>query len=201
MKQEEIRHALIEGAIRSIAENGLDKTTTKALATAAGGYNEVYIYRLFDGKEDLLAKAFSTLDEELLQATTKLMPLLSAEDTPLRERFWAAFCSLWMFMHGNRERCLAYIRYYYSSYFEQYSTEEHRLRFESFVNQIRPFFRERANVWMILSYIFTVMMDFTIKIINGSIPDYNERPDDYTEHIFRVIYEAIKQYFKSAESE
>ncbi len=195
MKREEIRHALIEGTIQTIAEKGLDKTTTKALSTAAGGWNEVYIYRLFDGKEDLLAKAFATLDEELLQAALDLVPLVSAEGVSRRERFWQAFCSLWRFMLGNRNRCLAFIRYYYSPYFERYSAEEHRQRFESFVEQARPFFSEDAHVWMIISHIFTVMMDFASKVFNGTLED----SDDTAEHVFRVLYAAIQQYFKTTE--
>lgn len=193
MKKDELRHALIEGTIHTIAERGLDKTTTKALSVAAGGCNEVYIYRLFDGKEDLLSKAFSTLDEELLQTTLELMPLLTEANKSVRERFWTAFCSLWRFMLNNKERCIAFIRYYYSPYFERYSAEEHRVRYEGFVDQTRPFFREDAHVWMIIGYIFSVMMDFAAKVFSGSLED----SDDTSEHVFRVVYEGIKQYFKS----
>ena len=199
MKQEEIRHALIEGTIRTIAENGLDKTTTKALSTAAGGYNEVYIYRLFEGKEDLLSKAFSTLDEELLQETLKLIPIMERDELSVRERFWQMFCGLWQFMMSNRERCLAFIRYYHSPYFARYSAEEHRRRYAEFVEIARPFFREDAHVWMIISHVLSVMMEFATKVFNGTIDNYDERRDDYMEHIFRVIYEAVKQYFKCPE--
>lgn len=42
MKQDDLRVALIDGAIHVIAQNGLDKATTKAIGTATG-INEGYI--------------------------------------------------------------------------------------------------------------------------------------------------------------
>ena len=49
MTQEEMKLALLGSTIRVIARNGLDKTTTRAIATEAN-LNEAYIYRLFDCK-------------------------------------------------------------------------------------------------------------------------------------------------------
>ena len=48
-RKEELRKALIRATIHVIANDGLDKATTKALATCAQ-VNEGYIYRVFDGK-------------------------------------------------------------------------------------------------------------------------------------------------------
>ena len=44
MNQEELRSRLIDGTIRVIAQEGLDKATTKQIGTTTG-INEAYIYR------------------------------------------------------------------------------------------------------------------------------------------------------------
>lgn len=54
MKRERnAKQAFIEGTVRVVARDGLDKTTTKAIATEAG-LSEAYIYRCFESKEALL---------------------------------------------------------------------------------------------------------------------------------------------------
>jgi len=47
-------------------------------------------------------------------------------------------------------------------------------------------------VWMILNHILNVMLDFAVKVHNGQMP--NE--ENYSEHVFRVIYASVKQYFR-----
>ena len=65
MKREEISRSLIDGTIRVIAREGLDKASTKQIGRATS-MNEAYIYRYFADKDDLFSKAFDVLDEELL---------------------------------------------------------------------------------------------------------------------------------------
>ena len=45
---------------------------------------------------------------------------------------------------------------------------------------------------MILNHILNVMLDFAVKVHNNQMPEN----DDYSEHVFRVIYESVRQYFK-----
>ena len=45
---------------------------------------------------------------------------------------------------------------------------------------------------MILNHMLNVMLDFAIKAHDGQMPS----EDDYVEHVFRVIYRSIEQYFK-----
>lgn len=62
MKRERnAKQAFIEGTVRVVARDGLDKTTTKAIATEAG-LSEAYIYRCFESKEALLCAAFHMED-------------------------------------------------------------------------------------------------------------------------------------------
>ena len=102
------------------------------------------------------------------------------------------FTSIWRFLLGNRDKCLTFVRYYYSPYFSKYSAEEHKERYVPLVERFKGAFRDEANVWMILNHILATMLDFAVKVIEGAVPD----DDDTAEHVFRLIYVSVRQYFK-----
>ena len=60
------------------------------------------------------------------------------------------------------------------------------------VEKFKDAFTEESDVWMILNHILNVMLDFAVKVHNKQMSD----EDDYVEHIFRVIYASVQQYFK-----
>ena len=115
-----MRDTLIARTVTVIAEQGLDKTTTKAIVTGTG-INEAYIYRCFSDKEDLLSKTFDMLDNELLTQSMQHLPVMYMQEMDFETRSRLYFASVWKFLLGNREKCLAYIRYYYSPYFKKFS--------------------------------------------------------------------------------
>lgn len=189
MKQDEFRQKLIAGTIRVIANEGLDKATTKQIGTETG-VNEAYIYRCFAGKEDMFAKVFDYLDEELLSKTIECVSIMYQEDIAFKQRCRIFFSGVWDFLLDNSEKCLAYVHYYYSPYFKKYSSTIHEVRFKPLVKKISIAFIEEADVWMILNLILDVLLNFSTKVHNGLM----SASDDYGEHVFRVLYESIKQY-------
>ena len=191
MKHEETRQRLIDGTIRVIARDGLDKATTKLIGLETS-INEVYIYRCFDSKEDLFAKTFAFLDEELVEVALESMSAMQIEGLNFTERSWLFFSAVWRFILERREKCLTYIRYYYSPYFVSRSSEAHRGRYSVIEDHFKGMFLEESNVWMIMNHILSTMLVFAIKVFNGDVPD-NE---DTAEHVFRLIYSSISQYFK-----
>ncbi|MBR2615384.1 MAG: TetR/AcrR family transcriptional regulator [Clostridia bacterium] len=190
MKQEETRERLIESTIRVIARHGLDNATTKMIGSEVG-INEVYIYRCFKDKIDMFAKTFQSLDLELVSAITDNLPLLARNDLTLKERCRLLYSKLWAFLLGNEDKCKTYVRYFYSPYFKLYSEEQHKANYAYIVEKFKPAFRERANVWMLLNHIFNVLLDFAIKVYNDALPN----DDDTEEHVFRLIYASVSQYF------
>jgi len=192
MKQDAIRRTLINGAIHVIARDGLEKASAKQIETETG-MNVVYIYRLFYDKEDLFAKMFESLDDELIDIITKNLPLMNVQEISLKERCQNFFVAIWRFLLGNQEKCRCYIRYYYSPLFKTYSIEMHKKKYQIVVETFRSAFRERANVWMILNHILNVMLDFAVKVCDGIVPD----DEDTAEHVFRLVYASIRQYFKN----
>lgn len=194
MKQDELRPRLIDGTIHVIAQYGLDKTTTKQIGTFTK-INEAYIYRIFGGKEDMFAKAFADLDQELMSKVMQHIDVMYMREMEYEQRCRNFFFAVWRFLLSNRDKCLTFVRYYYSPYFTQYSAKEHKRRYEQVVDQFEDAFRDEADVWMILNHILNVMLDFAVKVHNDQMPN----SDDYAEHVFRVIYASVKQYFRRNE--
>ncbi len=193
MKHYDVRNRLMDRTITVIAENGLDKTVTKAIVKGTD-INEAYIYRFFKDKEDLLSTAFERLDEELVAKALQHVEVMYRQELGYEKRCRLFFAAMWGFLLGNRERCLAFVRYYYSPYFEKYSYEAHKQRYAPLVKKFRDAFRAEADTWMILNHVLNVMLDFAVKVHC----DRMNKDDDYSEHVFRVIYRSVEQYFKEA---
>lgn len=186
-----VREKLIENTIRVIAQEGLDKTTTKKIVSNTD-INEAYIYTYFESKEDLFTKVFEYLDAGLAKELDLRLPILCAKDIDFEMRHRMFFTAIWDFMMKNRENCITFVRYYYSAYFLKYSVTSHKKRYEPIVEKFNAVFIDEADVWMILNHMLNVILDFAIMVHGGQMS--NE--DDYVEHVFRVIYCSIEQYFK-----
>lgn len=197
MSPQDMREKLIARTITVIATEGLDKTTTKAITTGTG-INEAYIYRHFSDKKDLLSKAFDKLDEELVAKVMQHLPVMYMQELEYELRCRVFFEAVWKFLLGNKEKCLAFVQYYYSLYFTKYSAESHKRRYIPIVEKFKDAFKDEADVWMILNHILNVMLDFAVKVHNDQMPS----EDNYSEHVFLVIYRSVEQYFrKSKESD
>ena len=194
MKHQNVRNRLIENTIRIIAENGFDKTTTKAIVSGTD-INEAYIYRDFSDKEDLFVKVFDQLDEELIAKLMQHLPVMYMSELEFEVRCRVFFTAVWKFLLGNKEKCLAFVRYYYSPYFNKCSADRHKQRYRPLVEKFSEAFIAEADVWMILNHILNVMLDFAVKVHN----DHMSKEDSYSEHVFRVIYRSVEQYFKKEE--
>ena len=191
MKQNEIRQRLIDGTVCVIAKEGLDKASTKQTGLAAS-INEAYIYRCFKDKEDMFAKTFDALDEELLAITMQHVEVMYRTDMEFVQRCRSYFFAVWAFLLGSRDKCLTYMQYFYSPYFTRCSAEGHKKRFMPLLTRFSGAFKDEADVWMILNHILNVMLDFAVKVHNDQMPN----KDEYAEHVFRVIYASVKQYFR-----
>ena len=197
MSPQDMREKLIARTISVIANEGLDKTTTKAITTGTG-INEAYIYRHFSDKTDLLSKTFDKLDDELVAKVAQHLPVMYMQELEYELRCRVFFEAVWKFLLGNKEKCLAFVQYYYSLYFTKYSAESHKRRYIPIVEKFKDAFKDEADVWMILNHILNVMLDFAVKVHNGQMPS----EDNYSEHVFLVIYRSVEQYFrKSKESD
>lgn len=194
LKHHNVRNRLIDNTIMVIAANGLDKTTTKAIVKGTD-INEAYIYSHFSDKEDLFAKVFEALDMELVAKTVQHIEVMNMQELDYEVRCRMFFLAVWDYFLANRDKCLTFVRYYYSPYFGKYSAKDHKERYKPLVEKFKVAFIDEADVWMILNHILNVMLDFAVKVHNEQMPG----DDSYAEHVFRVVYRSIEQYFKKGE--
>lgn len=128
MKRERnAKQAFIEGTVRVVARDGLDKTTTKAIATEAG-LSEAYIYRCFESKEALLCAAFHMEDVAFAYFLKQNLVGMHIQNAPWKDRAFQLWSASWRFILGRKDDCLFYLRYYYSANCRTYAYEEHLLR-------------------------------------------------------------------------
>lgn len=191
MNRNDIRQRLIDGTIRVIAEGGLDKASTKQIGLTTG-VNEAYIYRCFADKDDLFVQTFHFLDDELIGKILENLPVMYVSDVDWDVRCRMFFESVWNFILGGKEKCLAFIRLYYSPYYKKYAYDEHRAKYQPVIDKFQPAFIEEANVRMIFNHILTTMLVFAVNVFDGAIP----ADEDTAEHVFRVIHASVRQYFK-----
>ena len=189
MKHFDVRSTLIEQTIKVVANEGFDKTTTKAIVGDTG-INEAYIYKFFKDKDDLLTATFSALDEELCSKTLYYVSVMNMPDIDFEMRCQFFFTAIWQFLLGNRDKCITYVRYYNSPYFRKYSSDEHKQRYVPLVNKCSAAFRDGANTWMILHHILETMLGFAIKIFNEEL----ENNEDTAKHVFILVYGTVCSY-------
>jgi AcrR family transcriptional regulator len=188
-RKEELRTALIRATIHVIANDGLDKATTKALATCAQ-VNEGYIYRVFDGKDDLLNKTFEMLDCQMINLLHGAMGIIRDESLDMETRCYRIFSQLWRFCLAGRNECLCYIRYYYSPYFTKYSSEHHEKMFESVTERFGRVFKQGTDIWHMLVYVLDIIFSSVIRVFRGDLPNTPETE----KNVFELLYHSIQPY-------
>lgn len=186
MKHIDVRSTLIDQTIKVVANEGLDKATTKAIVGDTG-INEAYIYKFFKDKDDLLVSSFSALDDELYSKCSSQVAVMNMPELDFEVRCQFFYTAIWRFFLGNQEKCVTYIRYYNSAYFQKYSSEKHKELFSPLVEKLSVVFRPEANKWMILHHILETMLSFAKKVFDGELEDN----DDTAKHVFILVYGTI----------
>lgn len=155
MKRERnAKQAFIEGTVRVVARDGLDKTTTKAIATEAG-LSEAYIYRCFESKEALLCAAFHMEDVAFAYFLKQNLVGMHIQNAPWKDRAFQLWSASWRFILGRKDDCLFYLRYYYSANCRTYAYEEHLQCFQELFAAVEQTFKPEANVNMLLHQFLT----------------------------------------------
>lgn len=190
-----MRDTFIENTIRLIAEGGFEKATTRAI-TYSGPQpgdkklNEVYIYRMFGGKENLYEEAFLRLDHELTEAVCQALYSVGEFREDPKDQLYEIFYHIWNFLLQNEERLRCYVRFYHSVYFKNSALENHRKATERIAEAFAPLFIEEADVKSIIHSVLTSMLDFAVRVYNKDL----EADEINTPHIANVLYCAMSTY-------
>lgn len=185
-KERNARQAFIEGTVRVVARDGLDKTTTKAIATEAG-LSEAYIYRCFESKEALLCAAFHMEDVAFAYFLKQNLVGMHIQNAPWKDRAFQLWSASWRFILGRKDDCLFYLRYYYSANCRTYAYEEHLQCFQELFAAVEQTFKPEANVNMLLHQVFDTMLSFAARVLGGEMPD----DDATTQWAFEQIYSFV----------
>lgn len=185
-KAEHMKQVFIESAIHVAARDGLDKTTTKAIAADAG-LNEAYIYRCFESKEDLLRAAFHMEDINFSHFLRQNLSIMHNKKIPWKDRAFRLWSASWRFILENKDDCLFYLRYYYSANCRKFAYEEHLICFKELIATTKKAFKPEANVDMLIHQIFDTMLSFAARVLGGEMPD----DDTTTQWAFEQIYSFV----------
>lgn len=89
-----MRQVFIDSAVRVVARDGMEKTTTKAIASEAK-LNEAYIYKCFSGKDDLLSAALHMEDVNFANLLQKTLPIMHMPGLSWKERAYILWKKSW----------------------------------------------------------------------------------------------------------
>ena len=191
MHTEEMRIKLIESTIHTISKVGVDRATTKLLAGNAG-LNEVYIYRIFGGKDGLFKETFTYIDKQFARHLLKCFKDISKTQNSMRNYFRKIFSQIWEFALNDKEKCSFFIRYYYSRYYTKQCGNEREKIYSDVLLSMKNVFREDANVWWLFNHMFDVIFSSAVKVLRDEIPN-NEQTE---ENIFALLYAALQPHLK-----
>ena len=181
-----MRQIFIASAVRVVARDGMEKTTTKAIAAEAK-LNEAYIYKCFSGKEDLLSAALHEEDVGFAALLRQTLPVMHQPGLPWKERAYILWKKSWEFILRDPADCIFYIRYYYSASCHAHAYEMHLACFKPVIDQVAQSFKPGVNMDMLIHQIFSTMLFFASRVMRGEL-EHNEQT---TAWAFEQIYSFV----------
>ncbi|MFR4250028.1 MAG: TetR/AcrR family transcriptional regulator [Christensenellales bacterium] len=186
MEIQEMRQSFIDSAIRIVARDGMEKTTTKAIAAEAK-LNEAYIYKCFSGKDELLSAALHMEDENFANLLQKTLPVMHMQGFSWKERAYILWKKSWDFILKEPADCIFYIRYYYSASCRIHAYETHLACFKPLIEKASKSFKPATNMDMLIHQIFSTMLFFASRVLGGEL----ENSEETTAWAFEQIYSFV----------
>lgn len=180
-----MKQTLIASAVRVVARDGLENTTTKAIALEAKR-NEAYIYKCFASKEELLAAALHQEDINFSNFIMEMLPIMDMAQLTWKERAFILWKRCWEFILEEPDDCIFYIRYYYSASCHAYAYENHVKCYQPVLDAVRPAFKSGENMDLVVHQIFCTMLFYASCVVNGSLA--------YTESTTMWVFEQIYSF-------
>ena len=192
MEVQEMRQVFIDSAVRVVARDGLEKTTTKAIASEAK-LNEAYIYKCFSGKDDLLSAALHLEDVNFVNLLQKTLPIMHMPELSWKERAYILWKRSWEHILGIPNDCGFYIRYYYSASCRAHAYDVHLACYKPLIEKAAKTFRPGTNMDMLIHQIFSTMLFFASRVLSGEL----ENSEATTQWAFEQIYSFVVPHVKA----
>ena len=186
MEQQNIKQAFIDSAVRVVARDGMEKATTKAIAAEAK-LNEAYIYKCFPSKDELLSEAFQMEDVNFANLLQKTLPIMHMPGLSWKERAYILWKKSWELVLSKPADCIFYIRYYYSASCRAHAYDVHLACYKPLIERAGKAFRPGTNMDMLIHQIFSTMLFFASRVLNGEL----ENSEATTQWAFEQIYSFV----------
>lgn len=192
----EMRQSLKDNTIRLVAEDGLSNLTTKKVAQTSG-LAEVYIYRYFESKTDLLEQCFQEVELKFGEKIKEIFIGNPEKDITVHaKKMWYGY---WNYLIENRELVIFATRFYNSSFFTEEMLEFTRDNFKSLMKEIRSSNKgwtienkEVIEKDLIIQYILNVTSGYAVKVLQGEIDDSEETVEFIFNRIISPILREVK---------
>lgn len=191
MNAEYMRIKLIKSTIHTVSQVGIDRATTKLLATNAR-LNEVYIYRIFGGKEELFEQSFLYIDKQFAAHLLKCFKTVIGSPDTIKTNFRKMFSQIWDFSLNDEEKCSFFIRYYYSRYYSESCGNKRKKLYSKVMLLIKNIFNEETDPWWLFNHMLDVIFASAVKVLRGEIPNNLQTE----ENIFSLLYAALESHLK-----
>ena len=179
---------LIQAAIRAVAQDGLERTTTRSIGAAAG-INDAYIYRCFSDKEDLLSRAYMLVNEDLISLLIRRMK--EARKSEIIEgynRFAYVIRGLWDALLDKPEICIFCDYYYHSASYKKHTAELHHAETMRLLDKMGEEYSLRPQAEFSFYHLMETLFAFATKAVEGYYP----KTEDGFEQVAARLYMAFR---------
>jgi len=186
-----MRNNLIEGTIRGVAKYGMERLTTRIIASEVN-LNEAYIYRYFIDRDDLIRKAFLHSDDHFFSTVSRLYAeIMNDISISYRERVLKFLAATWDYMTEDFDYTLFYLRFYSSTFMTQDVIEEHNKICVSYPAMDPKRFRKDLNVDLFMHFMFKGALSFIQENAYGIREDTPEKRKEIMEFLADMILKAV----------
>ncbi len=168
----EPRDALMDAVVRLTARSGIENVSVRTvIAEAEGVGTDVYLYRLFGGKENLLSEAFLRADRRLAHETERRSAVLWENSLPFESRVRCLWNTVWHWLtDGHAAECAFLTRYYYCSFCRNDTLETHRDIWEPTAEKWQDIF-PHSDTARLAEGFFSTALTAAFPVCLGRIPN------------------------------
>ncbi len=191
MTQHRIRTALMDATVQIVARDGLDKLTTRSIATECD-LHDTYIYRYFIDKEDLLARTFIREERKIVDYMMEHVKSKDRDEDSFREKMINLWRPLWEYLIENPNSCKFYARYYYSPHFTSDALADYQVNNSAVKEHFKSILPKGVDAEIIYRHNVDTLLHLAMRIAVG---DYEYR-DDLDEEIFDLMYSINESFIE-----
>ncbi len=185
------RKKLLDSTIQVVAAEGLENTTTKRIASYAA-INEVTLFRIYKGKNNLLRKTFQYAQEQICAAVLQNLPILQSSSLSMEKRHHRLFVLCWEWLLAHPDICRFYLRFYHSSYYTADMEILNSRELEIISRQLHDSLGGVSDIetkQFLLPHVLEIMLTFVVRIDNGQLHNTTQT----AASIFHLAHSTLTQ--------